>query len=171
MIRHSIPITAFFPLLKNRHRAAASVAAVGLLAEFLIIFLAGLPYRPGQLRSEFLTCGIASLAILVLMVLQLVFINFWRRQLPHLPRRPDSIAAVMTYVAGTAMVRDFHGLEESSVKQRNRAICGLGKTYAYGWRKEEPSGRVRWVVDEVPRDDAKSFMSRPSDDTAWTNRR
>ncbi len=164
LMRHSIPLTAFFPLLWRGHRAAAAVAATALVAEFLIIFLSGLPYRPGQLRSEFLVCGIASLAILALMVAQLVFNNLWRRSLPHLPRRPDSIGAVMTYVAGTNMVRDFHGLEELGVSDRNRAICQLNKTYAYGWRKEE-SGRVRWVVDEVPADEGKSLMDRPSADT------
>ncbi len=166
MMRHSVPLTAFVPLLRRQHLAAASVAAVGIVAEFLIIFLSGLPYRPGQLRSEFLICGIASLAILFLMVVQLLFVNLWRRQLPHLPRRPDSIGAVMTYIAGTHMVRDFGGLEEASVKDRNRAIRQMNKTYAYGWRKED-NGRFRWVVDEVPPPPAKSFMSRPSAESSW----
>ncbi len=161
MSRHSIPLLAIVPLLRNGHFAAASVATTGLISEFLVVFLSGLPYRPGQLRSEFLFCGIASMIILGLMVVQLAFINFWRRQLPHLPRRPDSIAAVMTYVAGTSMARDFYGLEEDSTRERNKAIRGLDKTYAYGWRKEE-GGRVRWVVDEVSPDDDKSLVYRPS---------
>lgn len=156
-----MPITAFFPLAWNRHLAAASVAFTGIMAEFLIIFLAGLPYRPGQLRSEFLVCGIASVVILVAMIVQLVLVNLWRRQLPHLPRRPDSIAAVMTYVAGTEMVKDFYGVEGLSTRERDKAIRRLNKTYAYGWRKED-NGRVRWVVDEVPDENRKSLMERPS---------
>ncbi len=140
------------------------MAATGLLAEFLIVFLSGLPYRPGQLRSEFLFCGIAALVILALMTAELVFVNLWRRQLPHLPRRPDSIGVVMSYVARTRMVRDFYGLEEMGTRERNRTIMQLDKTYAYGWRREE-NGRVRWVVDDVPREE-KSWFERPSMDSA-----
>jgi hypothetical protein len=146
------------PLIRHRHFAAASIAFTGLAAELLIIALAGLPYRPGQLRGEFLFCGVAALAILALMVIQLGLVNLWRRALPHLPRRPDTIGAVMTYVAGTSMVRDFYGLEEMSVRERNKAIRRVGKVYAYGWRKEDESGRVRWVVDEVPSVERKSLL-------------
>jgi hypothetical protein len=99
------------------------------------------------------------MAIVTLMVVQLVLVNLWRRSLPHLPRRPDTIASVMTYVAGTAMVRDFYGLEEMSVRDRNKAVRKMGKTYAYGWKKEDDTGRTRWVVDEVPDQEKKSFLS------------
>jgi len=163
--RHSIPLTALVPLFRGGHLAAASVAATALMAEFLVIFLSGLPYRPGQLRSEFLICGIASLAILALMVAQLVFVGVWRRHLPHLPRRPDSIAAVMSYVAGTNMVREFYGLEEMGIRDRNRAIRRMNKTYAYGWRREG-DGQVRWVVDEVSQKGYTNSMGRPSGDSA-----
>ncbi len=166
MSRQSVPLTAIVPLLRNRHFAAASVATTAVISEFLVVFLAGLPYRPGQLRSEFLFCGITSLAIMVVMLVQLIFVNLWRRQLPHLPRRPDTIAAVMTYVAGTNMARDFYGLDEQSTGERNRSIRSLNKTYAYGWRREE-NGRIRWIVDEVPHGDGKSMMSRPSGEVAW----
>ncbi|KAK4170481.1 hypothetical protein QBC43DRAFT_197574 [Cladorrhinum sp. PSN259] len=162
--RHTSPLCAFLPLLRNRHLAAASVAFTGLISEFLIIALAGLPYRAGQLRSEFLFCGIVSVVVLSIMLAQLVLVMIWRRRLPHLPRRPDTIAAVMTYVADTSMVKDFRGLEEMSTKDRNRAIIEMGKVYAYGWR-QEPEGRgIRWLVDEVQDSEKKSFLSegRPS---------
>ncbi|KAH8893832.1 hypothetical protein GQ53DRAFT_805291 [Thozetella sp. PMI_491] len=162
--RHSNPVTAFLPLLRNRHLAAASVAFTGLLAEVLIIALAGLPYRPGQMRSEFLFCGIAAVVILLAMIVQLVVVNFWRRAMPHLPRRPDTIANVMTYVAETGIVRDFHGLEDLSVSRRNQAIRDMRKTYAYGWRKEDESGRIRWVIDEMVPAEGKSLLDRHSGD-------
>jgi hypothetical protein len=132
------------------------------VAEFLVVALSGLPYRPGQLRGEFLFCGITSMAILGLMIVELIFVNIWRRSLPHLPRPPNSIAAVMTYVAGTSMIRDLDGLEQLSISERNRKIRDLGKAYAYGWRREE-DGRVRWVVDEVPAEEAKSMMDSSSE--------
>lgn len=146
--KHMFPITAFFPLLWKGHFTAASVAFTGLAAEFLIIALAGLPYRPGQQRGEFLFWSVLSLAILTLMVAQLLIVNIWRRKLPTLTRPPDTIAAVMTYVAGTGMSRDFESLSMVKTEERNEAIKQLGKSYAYGWRRE-PDGRARWVVDEV----------------------
>ena len=149
--RHSIPLTAFFPLLWHCHYTPALVAGIGLSAELLIIALSGLPYRPGQSRGEFLFWGIASLSILTTMIVQLIIIAKWRNKLPHLPRAPESIAAVMSYVAGTSMTRDFNGLEQLKRRERDQAIKDLEKSYAYWWRREE-DGRIRWVVDVVPGD-------------------
>jgi hypothetical protein len=132
------------------------------VAELLVVALSGLPYRPGQLRGETLFWGITSLAILGLMIVELIVVNIWRRSLPHLPRAPNSIAAVMTYVAGTRMIRDLDGLEQLSISERNRKIRDLRKAYAYGWRREE-GGQVRWVVDEVPAEDAKSMTDSSSE--------
>jgi len=147
--RHSIPLTAFLPLIWHCHYTPAMIAFTGLAAELLIVSLSGLPYRPGQSRGEFLFWGITCLSILTIMLIQLIFLANWRRKLPHLPRAPESIAAVMTYVAGTSMTRDFNGLEQLKRSERDQAIRDLEKTYAYWWRREE-DGRIRWVVDVVP---------------------
>ncbi|KAB5530373.1 hypothetical protein GE09DRAFT_974530 [Coniochaeta sp. 2T2.1] len=153
--RHSNPVTALPSLLTNCHFAAASVAVTGLLAELLIVALSGLPYRRGQLRGEFLFCAVSALVIVAAMIAQLVVVNMWRRVLPHLPRRPDSIAAVMTYTAGTGMVRDFTEaeVEGRATRERDRVIRGMGKRYAYrregGVGDGEGEGGGRWVVDEV----------------------
>jgi hypothetical protein len=154
--QHITPLTAFLPLLRRGHFTAASVAFIGLVAEFLVVALSGLPYHPGQSRGEFLFWSIASMAILSIMVVELIIVNIWRRSLPHLPRPPTSIAAVMTYVAGTCMTQHFDGLEQLSVSERNRQIGHLGKAYTYRWGRDE-GGRVRWVVDEAPLE-VKSFM-------------
>src|SRR3569833_4739019 len=111
MTRHTVPKTAIIPLLRNLHMTAASVAVTGIAAEFLVVFLAGLPYRPGQLRTELLFCGIGSLCYLALMIAQMIVVNLWRRHQPYLPRRPDTNGAVMTNEDGTAMVRDIHRQE------------------------------------------------------------
>ncbi|KAK0628386.1 hypothetical protein B0T17DRAFT_486261 [Bombardia bombarda] len=157
--RHTSPLCAFIPLLRNRHTIAASVALTGIASEFLIVVLAGLPYRAGQLRSEFLFCGIVSAIILFFMLAQLVFVVLWRRSLPQLPRRPDTIGAVMTYIAGTNMARDFQGLEELSTSERDKAIRQMDKVYAYGWRRED-SGMMRWIVEEVPEEERKAFLAK-----------
>ncbi|PKS11043.1 hypothetical protein jhhlp_002804 [Lomentospora prolificans] len=145
---YALPIVAIFPLARMGYMVPAAVAFTALLSEFLVICLAGLPYRPGQLRTEYLACGIISIVMLVIMLVMTFFLHRWRKTLPHLPRRPDSVAAVMTYVAETNMSRDFMSIEERKRKERERTIEGLGKKYGYGVRVEE-DGRKRWVVDEV----------------------
>lgn len=68
--------------------------------------------------------------------------------IPRLPRKPDNMAAIMTYVCDSKMNEDFEGLEKVDVKERNKKIVGLRKRYRYGERKCQ-DGRRRWVVDEV----------------------
>jgi hypothetical protein len=145
---YALPIFAIVPLIKAGYLVPAAAAVVTLLSEVFVIALAGLPYRPGQLRAEFLFCGIASIVLLVLMIIMLGVVVWWRRKLPHLPRKPNNVAAVMTYLAETTMTRDFEGMAGRKRKERNREIEGLGKRYAYGLRVDE-EGRKRWVVDEV----------------------
>ena len=56
--------------------------------------------------------GIKRLAILTFMIIQLITNGVWRRKLLHLPRALESIAGVMSFVAGTSVTRDFNGLEQ-----------------------------------------------------------
>jgi hypothetical protein len=85
------------------------------------------------------------------MLIVVVIINIWRRILVHLPRKPDSVANVMSYVAGTEMCHDFEGLELLKVEERDRRIRELGKRYGYGLKEwVNGSKEKRWVVDETP---------------------
>ncbi|KAF2174616.1 hypothetical protein K469DRAFT_145989, partial [Zopfia rhizophila CBS 207.26] len=145
--KHSLSLTSFFPLMRNRHFIPATLSFVALLSEFLVVTLSGLPYRPGQLRSEFFFCGIASLTIIAAMMFVVVVVNSWRRLLPHLPREPNTVATVMTYVANSNMCADFEGLEKFSTRKRDKHIGGLRKRYGYGLMT---AGREEmWAVDEM----------------------
>jgi hypothetical protein len=146
--KHSLPITSFLPLLKNRHFVPAAVAFTSILSEFLIVSLSGLPYREGQTRGEFLFCGIASLFILIVVCTMVLVINVWRCFLPDLPRKPDTVAAVLTYVVDTRFCCDFEGLERMNVKERDRQVIAMGKRYGFG-NVSGSNGEERWVVDEV----------------------
>jgi hypothetical protein len=147
--KHSLPLTSFLPMLRNGHFMAAIIAFAAILSEFFVVVFSGLPYRPGQLRSEFIFCAITSLTVIALMLLTVVGTNIWRRWLPRLPRKPDNVAAVLTYVCQSRMVEDFEGVEVLSVRERDRRIRDLRKRYGYGVRKGE-DGLGRWTIDEVP---------------------
>jgi hypothetical protein len=151
--RHTLPFLAIVPLLRAGHYIPASVALVAFLSEVVIVTLAGLPFRPGQTRAEYLACAATSLVILLLMVIELVVMAWWRALVvPHLPRRPDNIAAVMTYLAGSDMNADFAGLETSGVKERNARIEALGRRYKYCMEGGSGvhSGEGRWLINCAP---------------------
>lgn len=82
------------------------------------------------------------------MMLTVGVVNIWRRWLPRLPRKPDSVAAVLTYVCCSRMVGDFEGVEGLSVRERDGRIRRLGKRYRYFVRKAE-DGVLRRTVDEM----------------------
>ncbi len=68
--------------------------------------------------------------------------------MPHLPRKPNSIASVMSYVCDSNMVRDFEGLERCSRNDRDMAIVKLDRRYGYGLR-EWPDGEKSGAGDEM----------------------
>lgn len=100
------------------------------------------------------------------MVLVIAFVAFWRRYLPHLPRKPDSTAAVMTYLAGSEMVNDFEGAERMKAKERQKWVEEQDNLYEYSLR-EGSDGRTRWTIDHTSKHD---FDNRgPSIEVSWMN--
>jgi hypothetical protein len=137
----------------------AVVAITAILAEFLVVALSGLPYRPGQVQDEFFFCGICALFILGAMILVIAFVGMWRRYLPTLPRKPNSTAAVMTYLADSRMLADFEGLERMKERERNRWVEEQNRRYEYSLRARE--GEMRWVIDHTSKggfDDQNPLM-------------
>lgn len=167
--KHTTALTALIPSLFRKQSTTFIVAFTSILAEFLVVALSGLPYRSGQLADEFFFCGVTALVILAVMVLVIAAVNFWRRALPHLPRKPDSAGNVMTYLADSKMVNDFEGVERMGNKQRDAWIETLGKRYEYALRRRD-DGRVRWAVDHVSKGDLDDESILPPD-TVWVNAR
>lgn len=145
--KRSLPYTALFGMLYDRHFFAACLAFTAILADVLVISLAGVPYSPGQIYTELLVCSYTSMAILGIMILSIVALLFWRRSTPDLPRAPDTLMAVMSYVADAKMLDDFDGLESCSGREVEDAVRGLGKRYGYG-RFVGMDGQKRLMVDE-----------------------
>jgi hypothetical protein len=83
-----------------------------------------------------------------MIIMMIIVANIWRRMLPDLPRKPNTVAAVLSYVAGAHFCADFEGLEKANVKERDRRIVALGKRYGFG-TVGTLDGTERLVVDEV----------------------
>jgi hypothetical protein len=145
--KRSLPYTAVFAMIYHKHFFAACLACTAILADFLVISLAGVPYSPGQIWLELLVCSYTSMAILGIMILSVIALLFWRRKSPDLPRAPDTLMGVMSYVADSKMLDDFDGAEVLKRNDIDDRINGLGKRYGYG-RFLGMDGQTRFMVDE-----------------------
>ncbi|KAE9364165.1 hypothetical protein N431DRAFT_563555 [Stipitochalara longipes BDJ] len=145
--KYNTPFSAFIMLLARGHIFSASMAFVGVLSEALVVVLAAIPYSPGEIFLELIVCTYTSVAILSVMLLVMVILVFWRRQLPYLPRPPDTLGGVISYLCDSRMLYNFDqctGLEDRELRNR---ISRLGKEYSYG-EYVGVDGQVRWMIEE-----------------------
>lgn len=145
--KRGIPYTAIFGMLYNKHFFAAALAFTAILADVLVISLAGVPYSPGQIWMELIVCSYLSMVVLGTMIIAVITLLVWRRKSPDLPRAPDTLLGVISYLADSNMLGDFDGLENVEKKEMDDRIGGLGKRYGYG-RNFGMDGQKRFMVDE-----------------------
>ena len=118
---------------------------VAILAEVLIITLPGIPFDAGQLWKAFILSSYLSMAILAVMLLSLL--GLWLRPKgPNLPRTPNTVGAMCSYLCGSSMQDDFADLACVETKTRNRAIKDMGREYALSFGRGF-DGVERWRVD------------------------
>jgi hypothetical protein len=143
----------YMPLraLLNGHFLVFFVGFGSIMTEFLTILVAGLATVDGHdfllvynwtdkvwqinsgtetVNSFYVSVGV-SLFILLYMIV-VAFVVFFRRRHPFLPRQPNTIASVLAYIHQSKMLYDFVGTEKftsSQVRQR----LGEYKLYGLGW--------------------------------------
>ncbi|KAL7942145.1 hypothetical protein V8C42DRAFT_332677 [Trichoderma barbatum] len=143
----------YMPLraLLNGHLLVFFVGFGSVMAEFLTVLVAGLATVDGHdflltysdedktwevnsgtetVKSFYVSVAL-SLFILLYMV-TVAFVVFFRRRHPFLPRQPNTIASVLAYIHQSKMLYDFVGTEKftsSQVRQR----LGEYKMYGLGW--------------------------------------
>lgn len=108
--------------------------------------LAGVPFQSAQTWLAFLVSAYLSMAILGIMIIALATLFWWRAGI-KLPRMPDTLAAVFTYLCSSFLLADFEALEGLDEKDRDRRIVAWEKRYQYGI-KMGVDGVIRWAVDE-----------------------
>ena len=142
------PITTVFTGLWRRHYIVSLAALMAILAEVLIITLPTLPFKDGAAHRAFVIGYWISASIIAMMLISLVII-YLRRRRPRLPRPPDTIAAVLSYVCGARPLFLENFAEVSTLDQdaRNRWILGMRDTTYTLNREPGPDGRNRWCID------------------------
>ena len=127
---------------------------VACLSDFNILVAGGVLFTDSQTRESFLACSYISITITGLMLLILIVTIVWWRRVPvvrQMPRRPETIAAVMSYLCGSEMVREWmvahYRVEQMSAKERDELLAKSGRKISFERVRSDVDERVRWVVD------------------------
>jgi len=115
---------------KQRQPYLFVVAFMTILAEFLPILLANVPYAVTQVHDAAIICARFVMVILVLMLLTLLasfFINW-----PYLPVDPRTIAGALYYITDSYMLKSFGGLALLDRKDKDLRVKEWGDRYYYG---------------------------------------
>ena len=133
-------------MLRRGHLIVAAVALTTVLAEILVILLGAIPFSSGQIYLEYLVSMYWSVGILSLMLVMFFALMLWKRRAPLFPRRPDTIASVISYLSDSRMLDDFEGFEYLSSSELEQRVSGLGRRYVYE-RQMRSDGHNRYLVD------------------------
>ncbi|UKZ62090.1 uncharacterized protein TrAtP1_003349 [Trichoderma atroviride] len=143
----------YMPLraLLNGHFLVFFVGFGSIMAEFLTILVAGLATVDGHdflltwnstdkawevnsgtetVKSFYVSVGLSLFILLYMVVVALVV--FFRRRHAFLPRQPNTIASVLAYIHQSKMLYDFVGTEKFTASQVRQRL-GEYKVYGLGW--------------------------------------
>ncbi|KAF4977691.1 hypothetical protein FZEAL_5832 [Fusarium zealandicum] len=123
-------ISGVFVALRVRDPLLFFTSLAAVLAEFLPILLANVPYNLTQTLLVHEVCARLSAGILVVMVIGLFASLFVKW--PALPVDPRSLAGAMWYVAEAPWVAGIEGVAGMSAKERQNKVQGLGGRWTYG---------------------------------------
>lgn len=128
------------------------VGLAACLSDLNVIAVSGVLFTDAQTPEAFEICSYVAIGItIILAVVAATTVLWWRTQevVREMPRRPDTIAAVMSYLCGPNMMREwmksvrFASLTEN---EEYNIIAGSGRRFRFG-RIECEDGSVRWCID------------------------
>jgi hypothetical protein len=143
----------YMPLraLLNGHFLVFFVGFGSIMAEFLTILVAGLATVDGHdflltwnsadkawevnsgtetVKSFYVSVAISLFILLYMVIVALVV--YFRRRHAFLPRQPNTIASVLAYIHQSKMLYDFVGTEKFTASQVRQRL-GEYKVYGLGW--------------------------------------
>lgn len=121
-----------------------------MLSEVLVVVLVGVPFSEVETYIADLVSIYLSIGILSVMIITLIVVVIRRKRLSLvIPRTPDTLGAVMSYLCASHMLLGFQALEGMDEKERRETIVGWGKRYRYG-KMAGTDGVTRWMIDDCP---------------------
>ncbi|KAM0433946.1 hypothetical protein ACHAPT_003890 [Fusarium lateritium] len=134
------PISGLFVALRAGDLLLFLTAVASLMAEFLPILFANVPYNLTQTKIAHQVCSRLSAGILLFMVIGLFGSLFV--QWPDLPVDPRSLVGAMWYVAEAPWVAGVEGVAGMNAKNRKNKIQGLGGRWSYGYVQTRQGRRL-----------------------------
>ena len=141
------PIFSTIYTIMHGYHFVATLTLMTFMAEGISVVVGGVPFAAGQTWNEFLVSAYMSLAILGLMVVTSAMVIFQRPFEPTMPRKPESLFAVMSYSYSSLMLSDFDGTISIDKELSQRKIKSLNKRYEFK-KAVLADGRYAWRVDE-----------------------
>jgi hypothetical protein len=160
-----LPIRA----LLNGHMLVFLVGFGSIMTEFLTILVTSLAtvngqsFRAGHMNDKnkdsdrlinagqetvmsfYLSFSLAMFILLYMMAVAATV--FYRRRHPFLPRQPNTIASILSFIHQSKMLYDFVGTEKMSNAERMKKLSEGQKTYGLGWFMGR-DGKTHCGVDE-----------------------
>jgi len=143
-----LPLLAIIPSLRRGDWMTSLTATLATASELLSIVLARVPCGSGEIADEAKVCLYVAIGVLAVMALALPGVAWWRMHAVTLPISPESIAAVLSYVAGGVLMEEVnseseheyvgHEGEKSDVRVMNWCLRTDVDKY----------GTTRWLVGE-----------------------
>lgn len=137
--KSSLPIITTFTFLRHLYLFPAAFSLAAVLADVLVILAPVIPFSPGRMWEELLISCYTCMGILGLMLLCIIGLIFWRKR-PVMPRKPDTIGGVISYLCAGRRLE--HASDE---KPSLDADC---TKYTYD-RLTGTDGVTRWMIDAV----------------------
>ena len=126
----SIPLAAIIPPLRRGHFFIASVAFTAFLAEVLTVSLSNVPFDNATTYTGYTVATWLSCSIIAFMIITLIAVFLYRQ--PDLPLQPNTIGAVLSYLSGSNIPKEFSDMALLDGKTRNQRI--VDKHLKYGIR-------------------------------------
>lgn len=138
----------------------AIVGVTAIISDFNIIAVSGVLMTYSQTRAAYQWSSITALTTTSFMLSMLLLVVFWWRRtdaVSGMPRSPETVGAVLSYLCISRMAMDFAhmGMVDLSKEERDRVIVGKGKRYRFG-RMFGEDGKERYCIDYDGDDDANS---------------
>lgn len=132
------------------------VSFVACLSDANIVAVAGFLFNDAQTREAYYTCGYLCMVCTSAILLTVLITMGWWLRVPvirRMPRQPDTIGNMLSYLCGSEIVKDLNDLNEFSTpvenlsrRERDALVVQGGRRFCFG-RMLGMDERERWSID------------------------
>lgn len=142
----------FTRLFKYKHMWFEFLVGItAVLSDVNIIAISGVLMTAATTEDAYAFSSLTALTVMSWMsTVLLVTVFWWRRTAPvrDMPRVPETIAVVLSYICTSRMAADFAamGMENLTQRERDEVIIAKNRRYRFAKMMGE-DGKERWCVD------------------------